>query len=550
MGFKTILTAYGLGRVAAAQATGSNINLTHMAVGDGNGNPVLPPEESQTALVRERYRAKINRLAQDATTPNRFVAELIVPAGTGGFTIREVGLFDDAGGLFAVANTPDTYKPTATEGAISDTVIRLTFFVTNASVVTLMIDPNVAVATQSWVQNNVNACLIIPGGTTGQVLRKASNACGDTEWADPSDVNVTVDIIEETQTLAAGQTQVDLTLTTTNGLAVYIEGARLRNDQWTAHATILTRLALAQSYPAGTKLVAVQNEPAGALIDPLIRGQNLADLPNKDTARTNLGVLAAGQTVENGTGIGQDTAAKVKLGANGSGGILATINTTDMGELALKSWATQQLGTKASKTGDTFSGQVTINTGATEAAVAVVGGSKPAAYLLSNSSSWGLWSSDGGTLVNFDRSTGKKYFDGIDSGLLVLNNSGTYSINIIGSAGYARSAGYASSAGYAPVTTSQVLNATAGAAAGGVGTYVFGAIANNDLTIGSVYAGSSILPSGVYATSVLPPDTAASGTESALVTGRSYLTGSWMAMGSIHYSKSNLSRATLFLRIA
>lgn len=111
------------------------------------------------------------------------------------------------------------------------------------------------------------------------------------------------------------------------------------------------------------------------------------------------------------------------------------------------------------------------------------------------------------------------------------------------------SVSYAATAGYAPVTTSQILTAIAGAAAGAVGTYVFGTIANTGVRIGSIYAGSEILPSGVYATSVLPPDSVASGINSALVTGSSYLTGSWMAMGTIAHQPANFSRGTLFLRI-
>lgn len=90
MAFKTIHTNYGLAELAQAEATGTPINLTHMAVGDGNGNPVTP-SQSQTALVRERYRATINRVYQSPTDPLRFTAELVVPASEGGFTLREVG---------------------------------------------------------------------------------------------------------------------------------------------------------------------------------------------------------------------------------------------------------------------------------------------------------------------------------------------------------------------------------------------------------------------------------------------------------------------------
>lgn len=126
--FRTIHTSYGLAAMAQAEATGTPINLTHMAVGDGNGNAVTP-SEPQTALVREVYRAAVNRVYQDPADPKLFTAELVVPAGVAGFTMREVGVFDADGGLFAVGNLPDTYKPTSGEGAFSDAVIRLQFYV-------------------------------------------------------------------------------------------------------------------------------------------------------------------------------------------------------------------------------------------------------------------------------------------------------------------------------------------------------------------------------------------------------------------------------------
>lgn len=299
MSFSTIHTSYGLQRMAAAEAAGEEINLTHMAVGDGNGNAVTPTED-QTQLVRERYRAAVNRVYSDPDNPLRYTAELIIPASEGGFTLREVGVFDSDGGLFVVGNLPDTYKPQDSEGAFADTVVRVEFLVSNASVVTLQVDPNVAVATQNWISNNITAGALIPGGTTGQILAKASNADGDVVWQDPTEANVTVDTIDELQTLADGQTQVDLALTTTYGLAVYIEGVRLARgsgaDQWEPDATVETRLYLGKSYPAGTEILCVQNEPAGSAPAPLERAQNLSDLENVSTARTNLDVYSKSQT--------------------------------------------------------------------------------------------------------------------------------------------------------------------------------------------------------------------------------------------------------------
>lgn len=297
--FLTIHTNYGLQALASAESTGTQISLTHMAVGDGNGNPVTP-NPLQTQLVRERFRATINRVFQSPTDPLRFTAELVIPASVGGFTLREVGVFDADGSLFAVGNLPDTYKPVDTEGSYSDTVVRLDFMVSNASTITLQVDPNVVVVTQQWISNNVTAGTLIPGGTTGQVLAKQSNADGDVIWIDPTEANVVVDIVEDRQTLAAGQTVIDLVETITYGLAVYIEGVRINrgpaDDEWQPDPNIETRLILGQSYPQGTAFLGVNNEPAGSSPAPLERSKNLSDVADKAQSRANLDVFSKGET--------------------------------------------------------------------------------------------------------------------------------------------------------------------------------------------------------------------------------------------------------------
>lgn len=298
MAYKTIHTNYGLMRLAQAEATGVPISLTHMAVGDGAGNEVTP-NPAQSTLVRERYRHTINRVTQDPADPLRFTAELVIPASVGGFTLREVGIFDDDGSLFVVGNLPATYKPVNDEGAFADTVVRVDFLVSNASTISFEFDPNIVIVTQQWITNNVTAGKMFPGGTTGQVLTKNSNTDGDAQWKDPTDALVVVDTIAELQTLAAGQTVVDLTETITYGLAVYVEGIRLPRmagaDGWEPDPAINTRFTLGRSYPAGTRLQAINNEPAGSAPAPLERSKNLSDVQNVATARTNLGVMSAAE---------------------------------------------------------------------------------------------------------------------------------------------------------------------------------------------------------------------------------------------------------------
>lgn len=291
MAFTSIHTTHGLRETARAITTSSQIELVAIAIGDGAGNPVTP-DVAMTSLVRERWRGPINRVFKDPSNPTLYIAEAIIPAAVGGWTIREAGLIDSSGALFTVCNLPDSYKPLPSEGTASDITIRIEFQPGNADTVILQIDPNVTIATQSWVTNNVTRATIIPGGTTGQVYTKFGNADGEANWQDIDAINVSVDTIEETQTLAAGQTVVDLAQTTTRGLAVYIDGIRLRADQWDKDPAVTSRLTLAASYPAGTKLIAAQNEPTGNAPDPLLRSKNLSDIESASAARANLGVYS------------------------------------------------------------------------------------------------------------------------------------------------------------------------------------------------------------------------------------------------------------------
>lgn len=152
MAYYTVLTTIGQAQLANAVALGKQIRLTEMALGDGSGAAVTP-NQSQIALAREVYRAQLNQLTTDESNPNYVIAELVVPSESGGWTVREVGLYDDAGNLIAVGNFPETYKPALSEGASRDLVIRVIIEVSNTSAVTLKIDPSMVLASRQWVQD-------------------------------------------------------------------------------------------------------------------------------------------------------------------------------------------------------------------------------------------------------------------------------------------------------------------------------------------------------------------------------------------------------------
>ena len=117
-----------------------------------------------------------------------------------------------------------------------------------------------------------------------------------------ADANVFVDCLEEEQQLAANQTIVTFSHVTTTGLAIYIDGERISNktgaNGW--QATSATDILLGKSYPAGSVILGVQNDPLGSAPYPLAQSQNLADLKNKTLARTNLGVFSKEETRANG----------------------------------------------------------------------------------------------------------------------------------------------------------------------------------------------------------------------------------------------------------
>lgn len=257
--YTTLITNSGLAKISAALAGGPNISLPIVAVGDAMGGLVYP-NQNQTTLIREVYRASANMVTLNSA--GHLAIELVIPQTVGGFQVREIGVFDSDGDLFAVGSTPVITKPTLAENAAAELVLRLIVAISNAAVVNLTAGSTI-IATRDWVSANFAIGEQLNGGTTGQVLTKASNADGDTFWDDPANASVVVNTIEETQTLAAGQTVVTLEVCTTTGLAVYLDGVRLPRERWVANSA--TQITLASSYGTSHELTMVQNEPAAGI---------------------------------------------------------------------------------------------------------------------------------------------------------------------------------------------------------------------------------------------------------------------------------------------
>ncbi|EGI2036752.1 hypothetical protein IF599_004560 [Salmonella enterica] len=157
--FFTLVTRGGLATLAGT-TTGQPLRLTHMAVGDGGGREVTPTPD-QESLVSEVYRAPLNQVYTDPTDNTRIIAEMIIPASTGGFWVRESGLLDESGTLVAVAKLAETYKPVLTEGTGRVQTIRMVLSVSDTPDIALSVDGTTITATRDYVDNAVKPFLRI-----------------------------------------------------------------------------------------------------------------------------------------------------------------------------------------------------------------------------------------------------------------------------------------------------------------------------------------------------------------------------------------------------
>ncbi|EFJ4469051.1 tail fiber protein [Escherichia coli] len=199
--FKTIITDTGAKKLAQAAAPdGKPVRLTHMAVGDGGGT--LPtPDSKQTRLVREVWRHTVNRVFLDATHQNRIIAELAIPPETGGFWIREIGVFDEHGDLIAVGNTAESYKPAVAEGSGRAQTFRTILTVSSTATVALTVDNTMVMATVDYVDDKLkeheqsrrhpDASLTAKGFVQ---LSSATNSVSETQAATPKAVKDAYDL--------------------------------------------------------------------------------------------------------------------------------------------------------------------------------------------------------------------------------------------------------------------------------------------------------------------------------------------------------------------
>ncbi|EEW1999441.1 phage tail protein, partial [Escherichia coli] len=261
--FKTVITTAGAAKLAAATAPGGRkVNITTMAVGDGGGK--LPvPDAGQTKLVNEVWRHTLNKISQDNRHSNYIIAELVIPPEVGGFWMRELGLYDDAGTLIAVANMAESYKPALAEGSGRSQTCRMVIIVSSVASVELTIDTTTVMATQDYVDDKIaeheqsrrhpDASLTAKGFTQ---LSSATNSTSETLAATPKAVKDAYD-------LANGKYTAQDATTAQKGLVQLSSATNSTSETFAA-----TPKAVKAAYDNAEKR--------------LQKDQNGADIPNKD----------------------------------------------------------------------------------------------------------------------------------------------------------------------------------------------------------------------------------------------------------------------------
>ncbi|EOP0469597.1 phage tail protein [Escherichia coli] len=316
--FKTVITTAGAAKLAAATAPGGRkVNITTMAVGDGGGK--LPvPDAGQTGLIHEVWRHALNKISQDKRNSNYIIAELVIPPEVGGFWMRELGLYDDAGTLIAVANMAESYKPALAEGSGRSQTCRMVIIVSSVASVELTIDTTTVMATQDYVDDKIaeheqsrrhpDASLTAKGFTQ---LSSATNSTSETLAATPKAVKAAYDLANgkytaQDATIARkGLVQLSsATNSTSETLATTPKAVKaaydLANGKYTAQDATTARKGLVQLSSAinsDSETLAATPKAVKSAYDNaekrLQKDQNGADIPGKDTFTKNIGACRA-----------------------------------------------------------------------------------------------------------------------------------------------------------------------------------------------------------------------------------------------------------------
>ncbi|ENZ8074925.1 TPA: phage tail protein [Escherichia coli] len=304
--YLALLTNIGAAKLAKATALGTKVEITQLAVGDGNG--VLPtPNPAQTALVHELRRAPLNMLTVDPANASQIIAEQVIPEDVGGWWIREIGLFDKDGDMVAIANCAETYKPQLQEGSGRVQVIRVILIVSSTEAVTLKIDPAVVLATRQYVDSQLRA-------------HEQSRNHPDASTTEKGFVQLSSSVTSDSESQAATSKAVKIAMDNANArLAKERNLADLPNP---ALARQNLQLGNSSTKNTGTTADTVAAGDDARITGAMQKNQNGGDIPDVAKFLQNLGLRTAAKADVVGTvsqSGGVPTGAIIERGSNSNG---------------------------------------------------------------------------------------------------------------------------------------------------------------------------------------------------------------------------------------
>lgn len=149
--YEAVVTDIGNELMMNAVANGQKVAITEFAVGDGGGE-YYKPTTDMTGLRNEQWRGPINSCEISSEAANVLIVSAVCPGTAGGFTIREMGVFDAEGHMIAICNCPATPKVEITDGVVNEMRLELEIALLNGYAVELVIDPNIVTATKADIE--------------------------------------------------------------------------------------------------------------------------------------------------------------------------------------------------------------------------------------------------------------------------------------------------------------------------------------------------------------------------------------------------------------
>ena len=226
----SLITDIGAEKMLAAVQSGKKVNLINFAVGDGDNEMYYEPTTDQTELKHEVWRGYVTEYEISPESENVIIIKSVCPHDAGGFTVREMAVFDDEGDMIAVCNTPDTQKVKVTDGVVHELDLAIEVALTNKETTELIIDPHLVVATKEDIEelnarideisggcsisyDDENGGIIVTsgggGGGGGYVLQPATaTRLGGVKIGET--VNVTEDGIINVDAEKAGETAAEI----------------------------------------------------------------------------------------------------------------------------------------------------------------------------------------------------------------------------------------------------------------------------------------------------------------------------------------------------